>query len=184
MNQTDILEIYSTRAALTAVEIGEPDESTEGPQPQTRSVWDLREEFDDFISGLGLRYFSPGEFLVKGGSNSSGACAGKNTAPPRNVWTNILNTAIAIDRLRQDLGYSVNLTSAYRSPAYNTCIGGVSARQHMRFNALDFQGSQGSPQDWAAAARNLRDNLGIFRGGIGTYNTFVHIDTRGHNADW
>lgn len=184
MNQTDILEIYSTCAALTATETGEPDESTDGQQPLTRFVWGLRPEFDDFISGLDLRFYSPGEFLVKGGSNSSGACAGKNTDPPRSLWANIVNTAIAIDRLRQDLGYAVTLTSAYRGPSYNSCIGGASASQHMRFNALDFQGSQGSPGDWAAAARNLRDNLGIFRGGIGTYNTFVHIDTRGYNADW
>ena len=25
---------------------------------------------------------------------------------------------------------------------------------------------------------------GVFRGGIGTYNTFVHVDTRGENANW
>ena len=35
----------------------------------------------------------------------------------------------------------------------------------------------------ARVARELRDN-GAFKGGVGRYNIFTHIDTRGYNADW
>ncbi len=34
-----------------------------------------------------------------------------------------------------------------------------------------------------AVARNLRD-LGLFRGGVGGYWNFTHIDTRGQNINW
>jgi hypothetical protein len=32
-------------------------------------------------------------------------------------------------------------------------------------------------------ARNLRDR-GLFKGGIGGYWNFTHIDSRGENMDW
>jgi len=35
----------------------------------------------------------------------------------------------------------------------------------------------------AAVARGLRSR-GHFRGGVGRYSSFTHIDTRGRNVDW
>lgn len=178
---------FSTEEFLTSTEAGEPDETTgvaaDGPEPRSVSPWADRTDFDSFILGLGLRYFGPGEFLVKGGSNSSGGCAGRNTDPPRSLWRNIAATARVLDELRHRLGYPIRLTSVYRSPSYNTCIGGESRSYHMIFNASDFQGTQGSPAQWRDELRAMR-SAGVFSGGIGLYPTFVHVDTRGYNANW
>ncbi len=184
----DLPEDFATPAALAATEEGEPDESiithsSAAHSPQPTSSWSEAEEFDAFITGLGLHFFSPSEFLVKGGSNSSGNCAGRNGNPPRDLWPNIAATARVLDQLRARLGYSVTLTSAYRTPPYNACISGAQFSQHVRFNAADFQGSSGSPSQWADALREMRDS-NVFRGGIGRYATFIHVDTRGQNADW
>jgi lysozyme len=55
----------------------------------------------------------------------------------------------------------------------------------VKFNAIDFivRGSPVGPTEWANALRQMR-SAGRFKGGIGTYPGFVHVDTRGSNADW
>lgn len=143
-------------------------------------------DFVAFINSLGLTHFKPYEFLVKGGSHSNphSAAYGKNTNPPRDTWKNIAATARVIDILRGRLDAPIKPTSVYRSPAYNSAIGGASSSLHMKFNAIDFivQGNS-TPNDWASALRSMRSE-GLFLGGIGTYAGFVHVDTRGANADW
>jgi len=179
---------FTTPDFLQSVELGELDDSQVGSPSRalaspTIAAWGERSDFDDYIKSLGLRYFQPEEFLVKGGAHHSGTCAGRNTDPPRHLWPNIAKTAEVLDELRHRLGYSLRLTSVYRSPAYNTCIGQASGSYHMAFNACDFVGAQGSPADWRDALRSIR-NAGAFQGGIGYYSSFVHVDTRGRNADW
>lgn len=141
-------------------------------------------EFQTFVDGLGLRHVSAGELLFLGHSNNSGGCKGKNALPAKGLWKNIGNTALMLDEIRHRLGYSVHINSAYRNLAYNTCIGGESASLHMQYNAIDFRGSSGSAAAWHAVAKAVRASDARFTGGIGRYNTFVHIDTRGHKADW
>jgi N-acetylmuramoyl-L-alanine amidase len=136
--------------------------------------------FETFILGLGLRHFSPNEFLALGNRNRAGACAGKNHLPPRHLWQNIANTALMIDEIRARLGTPIFITSAYRSPAYNTCIGGVAGSQHMRFNALDWYSTSGTPAQWEAVANAVKASDPRFRGFVKDYpsQNFVHIDTR------
>jgi uncharacterized protein YcbK (DUF882 family) len=89
-----------------------------------------------------------------------------------------------LDELRSRLGSPVILNSVYRSPEYTEKIGGVSESQHMEFRAADFVvRSSSAPSDWAAVLKQMRAE-GVFSGGIGVYNTFVHLDTRGENVDW
>ncbi|WP_406645648.1 caspase family protein [Aliisedimentitalea scapharcae] len=155
--------------------------------PGTRSVasWPDAQDFFDFIKALGLRHFSPGEFLILGGShNGTGPCAGKNSYPPRSLWPNIANTAQVLDELRDRIGKPTVITNAYRAPAYNTCIGGATGSQHKQFNALDFKVPGVSTRDIAWALRQMRDDENRFKGGVGLYNSFVHVDTRGVNATW
>ncbi|MEM9248217.1 MAG: N-acetylmuramoyl-L-alanine amidase [Pseudomonadota bacterium] len=135
--------------------------------------------FEALVLGLGLRHFSPAEFLVLGNQNDAGSCAGKNSLPLQSLWPNIRSTARMIDEIRERLGAPVFISSAYRAPAYNACIGGAAASQHMRFNALDWACGTGTPSDWFAVAKAVRaDNPGAFSGFIDVYDTFVHIDTR------
>lgn len=148
--------------------------------------WSDYSDFDTFIRNLGLQHFGTDELLVLGGAHGTpgGSCAGLNTYPPRALWPNIAATVRALDALRLKLGQPIAITNAYRAPAYNTCIDGASGSMHMQFNALDFKVRAMSAPAVAMALRWLRDKEGLFVGGIGRYNSFTHIDTRGNNATW
>ncbi|MDE9449800.1 caspase family protein [Aliiroseovarius sp. Z3] len=148
--------------------------------------WSDYSDFDGFIRSLGLKNFCTDEFLILGGGHNTpgGKCQGKNTYPPRSLWTNIAKTAQALDHFRDRIGKPIAITNAYRGPAYNACIGGAKASQHMKFCALDFKVSGMPAPEAAKALRWLRDKEGFFTGGIGRYNSFTHIDTRGNNATW
>ncbi|WP_404926298.1 D-Ala-D-Ala carboxypeptidase family metallohydrolase [Mesorhizobium sp. ORM16] len=148
------------------------------------SAWALYPKFVSFIDGLGLRSITADEILFQGGQNQSGPCQGLNTYPPEELWSNIAPTAAIVDKLRSDLAQPVHLLSIYRSPAYNSCIQGSAAHsQHMQYRAIDFVMDGGNPISWSAKLKSYRAS-GMFKGGIGVYKTFVHVDTRGYNADW
>jgi N-acetylmuramoyl-L-alanine amidase len=91
-----------------------------------------------------------------------------------------------LDEIRRRLGAPVRILSCYRSPAYNSCIGGESASLHMKFNAIDWRCDSGSVQEWHRAAKDVRRSKPEFLGGVGLYvnSRFIHIDTRGHEANW
>lgn len=128
----------------------------------------------------GIKDFSAAEVLYRGGSDER---LHLNTDPPRELWARILPTLRVLSRLRAELGVPISLTSIYRSPAYNSAIGGASQSFHKEFRACDFQTPKGTPKQWAEALHRMRA-AGVFSGGIGIYPTFVHVDTRGYNADF
>lgn len=144
-----------------------------------------KRDFFEFIGRLNLVHFDAEEFLALGGQHFSGRCKGKNGFPPRSLWPNIVETAKVLDDLREKLGSPVRTNSVYRTPAYNDCLSGTAANSfHMKFNAVDFQCEDGNPPThWAKVLKGMRD-AGRFKGGIGVYGTFVHVDTRGFNAHW
>ena len=180
----------AVREALTLID--EPDGDA-SPAPETPPSGTRFEQW--FNEQIQPRFFNAREFLVKGGSHSNRhhRAYGLNTDPPPELWPNILPTVRVLDTLRERLGYAVVLTSVYRSPPYNRAIGSSNppdprvqdgiGSQHPRFTAADFRGVAGTSEEWAAELRRMRSQ-GVFRGGIGVYSTFVHVDTRGVNADW
>lgn len=145
--------------------------------------WPDYPDFVAFVASLNLRHFSADELLFQGQSNESGKCAGKNHYPPRALWANIAPTIGVLDKLRAELGHRINLISVFRSVDYNACVGGEPNSVHMRFNAIDFRCASGTPQDWFARLDRYR-SFSVFRGGLGLYSTFVHLDTRGTDATW
>lgn len=144
-----------------------------------------RDRFERHIAALGLSYFAPSEFLVLGASHSTVGHRGygKNTPPPENLWANIDATAKIIDIARHKLGHPVTIINAYRSPAYNRAVRGARLSQHMQFRAVDLKPTGASPQALFDVLVHLRE-AGAFKGGLGLYRTFVHLDTRGYNATW
>lgn len=134
-----------------------------------------------FLEKLRLR-FLPVAKVIEPHLKQRGAV--RNSLPPAELWTNLPATLLVADKIAERLGETVvEIISAYRSPAYNaTCSGGKTQSQHLRNGALDLV-FRASPVKVASVARDLRSQ-GVFRGGVGVYSAFTHVDTRGHNADW
>lgn len=128
----------------------------------------------------GVTAFVSGEWLVKGASHATNKL---NTNPPRELWPNMVPLARVMQAIRDRLGAPITLTSVYRSPAYNAAIGGAPASLHMQFKAADWVSLGKTPPEQAAAALQLRDE-GFFKGGVGLYDGFVHVDVRGTNVEW
>lgn len=107
-----------------------------------------------------------------------------NSLPPRSMWGNVRSTLRVIDSLSERLDLPVKeVVSVYRSPAYNSrCPGAKSNSYHLRNNAIDIV-FPCSPGKVTAMARAMR-SAGLYKGGVGRYGGFTHIDTRGFNADW
>lgn len=107
-----------------------------------------------------------------------------NSLPPRQWWSRMGYTLRVIDRISVTMKVPVKeIVSAYRCPAYNAQCEGAKARSWHQANvAVDVQ-FETSAHNVTAAARSLRDR-GLFKGGVGSYSSFTHIDTRGQNVNW
>lgn len=139
------------------------------------------ETFTEWFNRQGINYFSAREFTSYFETRRRGVT---NSAPPREMWKLILPTLRIVDELRDANGKSIVILSSYRSPAYNAAISGAATKSyHMRFQALDIAMAGHSPADVFALLDAMRER-GKFSGGLGLYNSFVHIDTRGSNATW
>lgn len=155
-----------------------------------------RERFIDWYSERGAFDFVSGsELLFKGSGHSDKTHDGfgLNTVPPEELWENILPTAGIVSQVRLYFDRPVILTSIYRSPLYNLAVGSSNPTNpmnltgpgsyHPRFNAIDFKVSGVPPSAVAERLREMRKDH-EFTGGIGTYSTFVHVDTRPYDSDW
>ena len=162
--------------------------------------------FHEFIARLNLRNFTAEEILI--GTGREG-----NRIPARELWPNIVPTLLVLDEVRDRFMCPVTITSCYRAPEYNRRIGGKRLSQHQAFRAIDFVVSRTDPSEVQALLRHWRgahfespvviehhavpigadfipsiplqgERGFFFAGGVGCYETFTHLDTRGVNADW
>lgn len=85
-----------------------------------------------------------------------------------------------LQKIRAHFGKTVTITSAYRTPGKNKAVGGTAYSQHLYGRAADIKVKGVSPKKVAAYANTLLKN----KGGIGTYSTFTHIDTRTTKSRW
>ena len=88
-----------------------------------------------------------------------------------------------LQKIRDNFGKSVSITSAYRCPSYNKRIGGATQSYHSKGMACDIVVNGVTPREVAKYA----ESIGIL--GIGLYETasdghFVHIDTRTTKSFW
>jgi hypothetical protein len=133
-----------------------------------------------FIDRLGLRHFRAAELTPYWSRTRGGT---RNSIPPSHLWPNIVETLKVADEGRERAGVPLVITSSYRNQQYNRAVGGASRSRHLHFNALDLVPKGITPKQLADIFRDMRRN-GFFSGGIGLYSTFVHIDTRGYDADF
>jgi uncharacterized protein YcbK (DUF882 family) len=138
-----------------------------------------RDRYREWLGAQGVRFGFDREIATRADAVTSGVA---NDTPPVELWHRIIATVKVAEVLREHFG-ATTINSAYRSPAYNTAVGGETKSLHMENNALDVRCATGTPPQWAEFLRGKRRE-GLFTGGIGTYGAFVHVDTRGANRDW
>jgi len=82
----------------------------------------------------------------------------------------------ALEKLREECGdVPIRVNSGFRCEAWNERVGGVPASQHLQGAAADIVVQGMEPIEVAEKAENITE----FRhGGIGVYDTFVHVDVR------
>lgn len=90
------------------------------------------------------------------------------------------NLVSLLQKIRTHFGKAVTITSAYRTPGHNKSVGGTTYSQHLYGTAADIKVSGVSPQKVAAYAETILPG----KGGIGIYDTFVHIDVRASCSRW
>ena len=107
-----------------------------------------------------------------------------NSLPPKAWWNRMGYVLRVVDRIAREMNVNqVEVISAYRCPAYNAhCAGARAGSWHQANIAADVKFPVRASQV-TSTARELRD-LGLFRGGVGGYWDFTHIDARGENINW
>ena len=85
-----------------------------------------------------------------------------------------------LNRIRKAWGKPIIVNSAYRSPEHNRAVGGVENSFHVQGLAADIRPEHSEDlADLQDLCLDLNDH-----GGVGLYNTFVHVDARGVRARW
>lgn len=85
-----------------------------------------------------------------------------------------------LQKIRNHFGKAVVINSGYRTPTYNSKVGGATYSQHCYGTAADIKISGVSPKEVAEYAETLMPD----KGGIGIYSTFTHVDVRADKSRW
>lgn len=137
--------------------------------------------YANYIKGLRMKNVTP-RMVLAPHFKTRGSTG--NSLPPRYMWRRIAATLRVIDAMAGRMRAPVrDLLSIYRSPRYNRAVRGRSRSQHLENRAVDVKFRGVSAWTVTSMARKMRAQ-GYFRGGVGSYSSFTHIDTRGSNADW
>jgi len=83
-----------------------------------------------------------------------------------------------LERIREHFKKPVNITNVCRCLAHNREVGSEDTSQHVRGMAADIWIEGVEPE---TIAHYVDDYLLITKGGIGIYDTFVHIDIKEGN---
>ena len=120
--------------------------------------------------------FSKSEFECKSGEEM-----------PLDVLENVKLLAIQLQKIRDYAGKPIRINSAYRSESHNKAIGGVKTSQHILGKAADITIDTFTPDEVVSIIENMLTNEmlgGFYIGGLGSYNTFTHVDIRENKARW
>ena len=85
-----------------------------------------------------------------------------------------------LQKIRDHFGKAVIINSAYRTEAHNKSIGGATYSQHKYGLAADIHINGITPKEIAAYVETLMPSSG----GIGIYQSFVHVDVRRVKSRW
>lgn len=86
-----------------------------------------------------------------------------------------------LEAIRTHFGAAVTINSGYRTVSHNAATKNSSPKsQHLYGLAADIVVKGHSPKEVAAYAETLLGD----HGGLGIYNTFVHVDVRAEKSRW
>lgn len=120
-------------------------------------------------------HFDSSEFAQKAGYELP-------ALPYPRAWieTRLRPLCLALELLRRQLGgRPVEILSGYRSPVYNERCGGAPKSQHLAGRAADVRVEGVAPLEVHQAALRLYDVGDLAIGGLGLYDSFIHVDVRG-----
>lgn len=117
-----------------------------------------------------MSYFKLNEFECKCKDKD---CLGKQ--PRLRVSQTLLD---ALNRIREELGQPVVITSGFRCKRHNTAIGGAINSRHMAGDAVDIRPASGSEEDLELLYEVCRREKAIVGLGDGRHKGFVHVDCR------
>ena len=103
---------------------------------------------------------------------------------PKEVLINIQKLANQLQILRNKVGVSVKINSAYRCIKHNKSIGGVSNSQHVLGKAADVVINGFKASKTFDLISDLINDGDMLQGGLGAYNSFTHYDIRKTKARW
>lgn len=149
-------------------EIAPPEPKPVEPKPQGKVIR---------IAGIGqVTTKTP---IFPGANFNWGEATKNGTRLPANeaIANQIIRMAREMQKIRDNFGRSITITSWYRPPAVNRAIGGSSRSTHMKGHGVDFIVAGVSP-------REVQRKLEYWNGGLGYGSTFTHIDNRGYRARW
>lgn len=135
----------------------------------------FEQEMNAFLTREGIVYFDADEIAPVGKRVWNDGKSAELQAPPRALWKKIIPTLDVLDWLREKVG-PLHVNSGYRDAAYNRVVKGSPGSRHLAFNAIDFHSNDKTPKELAEL---LETHPSASELGIGTYETFVHVDTRG-----
>ena len=176
-NSSDSSLENSTSEQATSAK-GTASKPNSRPERASKKLTGAKADFQRLLDEQGTRYFTADEVFYRGARD---ARLQLNTDPPHALWPSLLAVVKVADEARHRLGKPLRINSAYRSPAYNRSLPGAARNSiHTLGGALDLSGS---PATLHRILTEMRAE-GLFRGGIGRYKTFTHVDVRGRDADW
>ena len=85
---------------------------------------------------------------------------------------------LRLEQIREHFDRAVTVNSGCRCPDHNDSVGGAATSQHLYGRAADIV-VDGTP---ASVVAEVAEQIGF--GGIGEYDSFVHVDTRVGYARW
>jgi len=101
-----------------------------------------------------------------------------NCHDPECQWTYIdVDHVEKLQKIRTELKKPIHINSAYRCPKHNEDIGSASNSRHVAGDATDIVISGLTSDEVADMCEDKFD-------GLGRYNTFTHVDSRGYKSRW
>ena len=103
------------------------------------------DSYDQDITGLqkflidsGVKNFSSSDFSFAGTKSKMKSCGLKDLTPPKSCWYRTLTLALMTEKIENETGIDLQVTSHYRSKCYNKTVGGSKKSDHITSKAIDF----------------------------------------------